>query len=102
MIRIGRRGEVTDMSAFEIIMMLCFGAAWPFSIYRSWKSRHTGGKSVIFLFIVVIGYISGIIHKILYNMDFVIALYILNSILVSADIALYFRNRRIMNQQEIT
>ena len=76
-------------------MLVCFGAAWPFSIARSWKSRSTAGKSVIFLWIVLAGYISGIIHKLLYNRDGVIALYTLNAILVFIDISLYYRNRRL-------
>lgn len=83
------------MSIFEIIMLLCFGAAWPFSIYKSYASRKNTGKSVIFLFIVLVGYIAGILHKIFHNLDFVIYLYLLNGLMVIADIALYWRNTRI-------
>jgi hypothetical protein len=80
------------MSIFEIIMLLCFGAAWPFSIYKSYVSRKNSGKSVIFLFIVFVGYVAGILHKIFYSLDFVIYLYILNGLMVIADIAIYYRN----------
>ena len=80
------------MSIFEIIMLLCFGAAWPFSIYKSYTSRKNAGKSIIFLFIVLLGYAAGITHKILHNFDFVIYLYLLNGLMVIADIALYWRN----------
>lgn len=83
------------MSIFEIIMLICFGAAWPVSIYKSYTSRKISGKSVVFLFIIIIGYISGIIHKLVYSFDPVIYLYILNSIMVTADIMLYFRNKRL-------
>lgn len=82
------------MSVFEIIMLVCFGAAWPFSIYRSYRSRSTSGKSVAFLFIILIGYISGLVHKVLNNLDLVIVLYGVNAVMVSVDILLYFRNRR--------
>ncbi len=82
------------MSIFEIVMLLCFGLAWPFSIYKSIISRQTQGKSVLFLIIVVIGYISGIIHKLLYSRDWVVMLYALNALMVSVDIALYYRNKR--------
>jgi len=82
------------VSFFEALMLLCFGAAWPFSIYKSYRSRQNSGKSVFFLGIVLIGYISGIIHKIFYNFDPVIYLYGLNGIMVSMDMILYFRNRR--------
>jgi len=84
------------MSPFEIIMLVCFGAAWPFSIYKSYTSRKIGGKSVAFLFVIVVGYIAGVIHKLLYNYDAVIFLYVLNFIMVSIDIYLYYRNKRIM------
>ena len=81
-------------------MLVCFGAAWPFSIYKSWKSRENSGKSVIFLFVVVIGYIAGILHKLYNSFDAVIYLYILNSLMVSTDIILYYRNKRIRVSEE--
>jgi len=80
------------LSPFEIMMLLCFGAAWPFSIYKSYKSRKNAGKSVIFLIIVLAGYVAGVLHKIIYNMDAVIYLYILNGVMVLADMGLYYRN----------
>ena len=82
------------MSIFEIIMLVCFGVAWPLSIYKSYTSGQNSGKSVFFLFIVLAGYISGVIHKIVYSYDIVIFLYILNGFMVSIDIALFFKNRR--------
>ncbi len=81
------------MSIFEIIMLLCFGAAWPFSIYKSYKSRSVKGKSLLFLLVVFVGYGSGILHKVFYNYDRVIYLYILNMIMVEIDILLYIRNK---------
>lgn len=83
------------MSVFEIVMLLCFGIAWPFSIYKSYTSRQTKGKSLAFLLVVVIGYISGIIHKLIFSRDFVVFLYMLNLLMVSTDIALYFRNKKL-------
>lgn len=82
------------MSIFEIIMLACFGAAWPFSIYKSYTSRSTRGKSSTFLVILIVGYVAGILHKIFYNYDMVIYLYILNLIMVSIDLALYFYNSK--------
>lgn len=81
------------MSPLEIIMLICFGAAWPFSIYKSLKSREVSGKSLPFLVIVLIGYLSGIFHKAFYHYDRVIFLYALNAALVFTDILLYLRNR---------
>ena len=81
------------MSIFEITMLVCFGLAWPFSIYKSWKTREVGSKSLIFLVALLVGYIAGVLHKIFYLMDGVIVLYIINGTMVSIDIALYLRNR---------
>lgn len=83
------------MSVFEIIMLVCFGAAWPFSIYRSYCSRTNAGKSLFFLYIVFFGYVSGTMHKIFYYYDPVIYLYIFNGFLVGTDILLYYRNKKI-------
>ncbi len=84
-----------NLSIFEAVMLICFGAAWPLNIYKSVKSRKTGGKSLPFLFVINLGYISGIIHKVFFSFDLVIYLYILNFVMVSIDIALYFRNKRL-------
>lgn len=80
------------MSIFEIVMLICFGISWPISIYKSYTSRSTKGKSVIFLYIVSAGYIAGILHKIFYYYDIVIVFYIINLVMVLADTALYHRN----------
>jgi len=89
------------MSIFEIGMLLSFGAAWPVSIYKAYKSQSTGGKSWVFSAVVIIGYISGIIHKLLYSRDAVMYLYMLNAIMVSIDLCLWFRNRKIEKQSEV-
>ena len=83
------------MSVFEIAMLICFGAAWPFSIRKSYESRTNKGKSPVFLFIVLVGYASGILHKVFYSMDGVVWLYAFNGLLVLADMGLYLRNRRL-------
>lgn len=87
------------MSFFEMGMLICFGMAWPMSIIKSWRSRTTKGKSLFFLFIVLVGYACGILHKILFSMDFVIFFYILNFLMVAADVVIYFRNKRMESAQ---
>jgi hypothetical protein len=87
--------ENAAMSIFEAIMLVCFAAAWPFNIYKSYTTRSTKGKSIFFILVVLAGYVSGIIHKILYNADIVLILYILNFSMVSVDLGLYFRNLRL-------
>ncbi|MGV1098547.1 hypothetical protein ACUUL3_03955 [Thiovibrio sp. JS02] len=83
------------MSIFEIIMLVCFGAAWPFSLYRSWRSRTNAGKSLFFLCVVLAGYVAGVLHKVFHSFDPVIYLYMLNGFMVAGDILLYFRNKKI-------
>lgn len=82
-------------SIFEALMLLCFSISWPFAIVRSWRARSARGKSLIFLILGDLAYISGILHKVLVSFDIVIALYILNFIMVSTDIVLYIRNSRL-------
>ena len=80
----------------EVIMMICFGISWPLSVYKSYKPRSTAGKSFVFLFAIWIGYIAGIFGKILTdNVTLAFYFYLLNITIVSIDIALYFRNRKI-------
>ncbi|MEI7473729.1 MAG: hypothetical protein WCK67_03030 [bacterium] len=77
-------------SVFEMVMLVCFGSSWPFAISKTYKAKSVKGKSILFLSLIFIGYIAGIIHKVLYAMDVVLALYILNGILVATEICLYF------------
>ena len=87
------------MSIFEIGMLLCFGAAWPLNIYKSLKSRTAAGRSILFQWAIMVGYICGIIHKILYSNNIVLYLYILNLLMVSFDTVLYFRNKKLDQQR---
>jgi len=84
-------------SLYEALMLLCFGAAWPFSIAKSWRARTSQGKSVVFLFVILVGYAAGIMNKVTQGQhrDPVLVLYALNALMVSADAALFFRNRRL-------
>lgn len=83
------------MSIYEVIMLVSFGLSWPISIAKSWKSRQNGGKSLFFLIVVIIGYIGGILHKLIYANDFVTILYFINLLMVMIDTSLYFRNMKL-------
>jgi hypothetical protein len=82
------------MSIFEVFMLVCFGVSWPISIAKTLRTRVVAGKSALFMGIVMLGYLSGIIHKLLFSRDWVIALYALNLLMVAVDMALYFRFSR--------
>ena len=98
--------QITDL--FEALTILCFGLSWPISIRKSWVSRTAKGKSLAFLVCIFTGYIAGIISK-LSNPDYMAAFsskwyvlffYVLNFVMVSADIFLYFRNKKLDKERE--
>lgn len=77
----------------ETLMLLCFGIAWPVSIVKSIRSKTAKGKSLPFLFIILSGYFCGVSSKILTGeMYAAFAVYLVNMLMVSADIVLWFRN----------
>lgn len=84
-----------NFSVFEALMLIAFGVSWPVSIVRSIKARSSEGKSLLYLILLELAYICGILHKLIVSLDIVLALYIINFIMVSIDIALYFRNARL-------
>lgn len=80
----------------ETCMMVLFGLSWPMNIIRSVRSRTAKGKSVWFLFFIILGYLAGIASKILAgHITYVLFFYVLNILMVSTDVVLYFRNRRL-------
>ena len=92
----------------EIVMLICFGASWPISVAKSYKARTAKGKSLPFLCLIILGYVAGITAKFInpvFMADFsekwyVLFFYFLNIIMVSADLVLYFRNRKLDKQSE--
>lgn len=88
---------------FEVLMLICFGCSWPINVYKSYKSRSTAGKSLTFLLIIVAGYVFGIAGKIMSgNINYVLIFYLLNLLVVSADIVLYFRNKTLENGRTVS
>lgn len=86
---------------FETMMLICFGCSWPISVWKSWKSRTAKGKSVFFTYAIILGYICGILGKITAgNINYVLVLYVVNLLMVSADVALYYRNRKLDKKGE--
>lgn len=88
------------MSIFEALMMLGFGLAWPFNIYKSAKSKTAAGKSFLFTGTIAAAYLCGIAHKIFYNFDAVFWLYVLDFVMVIIDLLLMIRNRKLDLAQE--
>ena len=83
------------MSVFEAGMMICFGVSWPIAAYKTYRAKSTKGKSLTFSFLIIIGYICGLIHKIFFYYDWVIWLYLINMFFVLVDMILCIRYRYI-------
>ena len=79
------------MSIFEIAMLVCFGASWPFALAKTYKTKSVEGKSPLFLSLIFLGYLAGVMHKLFFNFDNVIYLYVVNGVMVFADLVLYCR-----------
>ncbi|MBQ9103962.1 MAG: hypothetical protein IJY57_02615 [Clostridia bacterium] len=87
----------------EIVMLICFGASWPNNVIKSYKAKTTKGKSLAFLILIILGYIAGIVSKLVnpsYIENFsskwyVLIFYVLNLIMVAIDLGLYIRNYRL-------
>ena len=80
----------------ETMMILSFGISWPINLAKAWRSRSTGGKSVIFDYFIGTGYVCGIISKILtHTFNLAFWFYFPNLIMVTCDIILYYRNRKL-------
>ena len=80
-------------------IVVSFGASWPMNVIKSYKARTAKGKSVVFLYLIFFGYIAGILSK-LVNADYmahigqkwyVLFFYVLNFVMVGADLCLYYR-----------
>ncbi len=85
----------------EALMVICFGLSWPMSVYKSWKSRTVKGKSLLFECFIAIGYVCGIVGKLLtHNITYVFIFYIINICMVCIDLLLYLRNRRLDRERE--
>ena len=87
----------------EILMIVSFGASWPLNVIKSYTARTTKGKSIAFLLLIFFGYIAGITSK-LVNTEYmaniaskwyVLFFYVLNFLMVGADIVMYVRNLRL-------
>ena len=80
-------------TVFETGMLACFGASWPVAVWKTYRSKNVSGKSALFIWLILAGYVSGSLFKILGRLDWVLALYIFNLVMVLTDLVLYYRYR---------
>ena len=94
----------------EIIMIVSFGTSWPVNVLKSYKARTAKGKSLLFLLLIFFGYVAGIVSKLVNQAYmsqigekwYVLFFYILNFIMVGADVVMYIRNRKLDKIREET
>ena len=87
---------------FEILMIFLFGCSWPANVIKSYKSRTAKGKSLLFLVLILTGYLCGIAGKFISGTFkwYVMFFYVLNTVMVTADLILYFRNKKLDSEKE--
>ena len=78
----------------ETAMLICFGLSWPINLVKAIKSKTAKATSLKFLLLITIGYLCGIAAKIAaHNYSYVLVVYLLNLVVVAANIAVYFVNK---------
>lgn len=77
---------------FESLMVISFGISWPISVAKMLRTKSVEGKSVVFSYFILLGYVFGILSKLLSNQySYVIVFYIINFFVVGLDILLYHK-----------
>ena len=87
----------------ETLMIVSFGVSWPLNVIKSYKARTNKGKSLIFLLLIFFGYMAGTASKIIdetymssiASKWYVLFIYVLNLVMVGADLCLYARNHKL-------
>ena len=91
---------------FEITMILCFGISWPFNILRAYKARTAKGTSIVFTLCVLVGYVAGILSKIVawaitgagywtFIKIFAFIFYAINLTMIVISLIVYIRNKKL-------
>lgn len=88
-------------SILETIMMVCFGCSWPLNVIKAYKARTAKGTSLPFILLIITGYIAGISAKLVAGqINYVLVVYIINLIIVSLNLVVYFRNVSLDKKRE--
>ncbi len=74
----------------EAVMLLCFGFSWPMAILKTIRAKNPAGKSLLFAWLIIAGYIAGMVRNALCGINAVFALYLINTMMVATDTALTY------------
>lgn len=70
----------------EGIMLIAFGASWPAQIIKTIRVKNPAGKSFIFLYLIMFGYICGIVSKFVSGaINWVLCIYFIDVLMVATD-----------------
>ena len=85
----------------ESTMLICFGLSWPMNLAKNIKARSARNMSIQFILLIITGYIAGITAKIYsHRFNYVLVVYLLNLVVVSANVIVYFINLRYDRQTQ--
>ena len=80
-------------SILETVMLVCFGFSWPLNVIKAYRAKTAKGTSLPFILLIITGYIAGISAKLISGqINYVLIAYILNLVIVSLNVIIYFRN----------
>lgn len=80
-------------SILETVMLVCFGFSWPLNVIKAYKAKTAKGTSLPFILLIITGYVAGIAAKLISGqITYVLIAYILNLVIVSLNVLVYFRN----------
>ena len=80
-------------SILETVMLVCFGFSWPLNVMKAYRAKTAKGTSLPFILLIITGYIAGISAKLISGqINYVLIAYILNLVIVSLNVIVYFRN----------
>lgn len=84
----------------ETIMLVCFGFSWPITVVKNIKSKTAKSMSLGFILLIIVGYIAGILAKVqMHLFNYVLLIYIINLIIVSINLLVYFINKQYDRQR---
>ncbi len=79
----------------ETVMLVCFGFSWPINLVKNYRAGTAKNMSLLFIVLILIGYAAGIASKLIaHRINYVLAVYVFNFIMVGGNLAVYFINRR--------
>lgn len=79
----------------ETVMLVCFGFSWPMNLIKNIKAKTARSMSLKFIILIILGYMAGIAAKIISGqINYVLAVYIINLLIVSCNLIVYFINRK--------